>query len=131
MIFTSKLEKEVVTPEKPVFYKRYIDDIITRRKKNMPDALLTKIQNFHANIKFTVEVNPEKFLDTKLILNEDGSCRTLVYRKPNKVPLHWNSKTPVRYKRNAIISDLTRAKRISSSFQDEIDFIRRVPREIC
>ena len=124
-IFMSKLEKEVVTPEKPVFYKRYIDDIITRRKKNMPDALLTKIQNFHANIKFTVEVNPEKFLDTKLILNEDGSCRTLVYRKPNKVPLHWNSKTPVRYKRNAIIGDLTRAKRISSSFQDEIDFIRK------
>ena len=33
-------------------------------------------------------------------------------------------KTPVRYKRNAIIGDLTRAKRISSSFDSEVHIIR-------
>ena len=81
--------------------------------------------SFHPKIRFTVEVNPEKFLDTKLILNDDGECETRVYRKPNKVPLHWFSKTPVRYKRNAIIGDLTRAKRISSCFKDEVDIIRQ------
>ena len=85
------LEKKVVTPENPKFYKRYVDDIINRRKKNEPDHLLEKIRNFHPNIKFTVEVNPEKFLDTKL-LYEDGQCITRVFRKPNKVPLHWFSK---------------------------------------
>ena len=47
-----------------------------------------------------------------------------MFRKPNKVPLHWHSKTPVRYKRNAIIGDLTRAKRISSCFQEEVQIIR-------
>ena len=110
-IFMTKLEKEVVLPEKPRFYKRYVDDIIRRRKKNQPDELLDKLMNFHP------------FLNTKLSLI-DGLCETRVYRKPNKVPLHWNSKTPVRYKRNAIIGDLTRAKRISSYFQDEVDTIR-------
>ena len=122
-IFMTKLEKKVVLPEKPCFYKRYVDDIIRRRKKNQPDDLLDKLMSFHPRIKFTVEINPEKFLDTKLSLR-NGLCETRVYRKPNKVPLHWNSKTPVRYKRNAIIGDLTRAKRISSYFQDEVDTIR-------
>jgi len=120
----TKLEKQVVVPEKPAFYKRYVDDVIRRRKKSQPDELLSKLMSFHPKIRFTVEVNPEKFLDTKLILNDDGECETRVYRKPNKVPLHWFSKTPVRYKRNAIIGDLTRAKRISSCFQDEVDTIR-------
>ena len=124
-IFMTKLEKKVVSPYKPAFYKRYVDDIITRRKKDQPDELLSKLMSFHPKIKFTVEVNPEKFLDTKLIFDSNGTCETRVYRKPNKVPLHWHSKTPVRYKRNAIIGDLCRAKRISSCFEEEIDIIRQ------
>ena len=80
--------------------------------------------SFHPKIKFTVEENPDRFLDTKLILAYDDTCETKVYRKPNKVPLHWHSKTPVRYKRNAIIGDLTRARRISSHFQEEVETIR-------
>ena len=55
---------------------------------------------------------------------KDGLCKTRVFRKPNKVPLHWFSKTPIRYKRNAITGDLYRAKRISSYFEDEIPTIR-------
>ena len=123
-IFMTKLERKVVLPVKPAFYKRYVDDIITRRKKNQPDKLLSRLMNFHPKIKFTVEVNPEKFLDTRLIFKHDGVCETRVFRKPNKVPLHWHSKTPVRYKRNAIIGDLTRAKRISGCFTDEVEIIR-------
>ena len=46
-------------------------------------------------------------------------------RKPNKAPLHWVSKTPIRYKRNAIIGDLNRAKRISTNFKEEVEIIRR------
>ena len=65
-----------------------------------------------------------KLLNTRLNFVYDGPCETKVYRKPNKVPLHWHSKTPVRYKRNAIIGDLFRAKRISSCFEDEIETIR-------
>ena len=85
----------MVIPEKPAFYKRFVDDIITRRKKNQPDELLSKPMSFYPKIRFTVEVNPQKFLDTQLIVNNDGVCETRVFRKPNKVPLHWHSKTPV------------------------------------
>ena len=84
-IFMTKLEKTVVMPEKPAFYKRFVDDVITRRKKNQLDELFSKLNSFHPKIKFTVEVNPQKFLDIRLILNNNN---TKVFRKPNKVLLH-------------------------------------------
>ena len=62
------------------------------------------------------------FLDTEILIS-GGVCQTRVYRKPNKLPLHWHSKTPVRYKRNAITGDLYRAKRISSVYQEEVTTI--------
>ena len=39
--------------------------------------------------------------------------------------LHWRSKTPVCYKRNAIIGDLNRAKRKSTKFEEELKIIRK------
>ena len=121
-IFMTMLEKDVVLPLKPLFYKRYVDDVISRRKKNVPDILLQKLNEYHPRIKFTVEVNPKMFLDTEILIS-GGVCQTRVYRKPNKLPLHWHSKTPVRYKRNAITGDLYRAKRISSVYQEEVTTI--------
>ena len=35
--FISKMEKDVVVPLKPKFYKRFVDDIYRRRKRNEPD----------------------------------------------------------------------------------------------
>ena len=60
-----------------------------------------------------------------IIVDSAGLCQTRVYRKPNKFPVHWFSKSPVRYKRNAIIGDLYRAKRISSNFDVEIIITKR------
>jgi len=41
------------------------------------------INNYHPKIKFTVEENPNRFLDASMeILN--GKANTSVYRKPNK-----------------------------------------------
>ena len=115
----------MVIPSKPTFYKRYVDDVISKRKRNTQDLLLQKMSSYHPKINFTVEKNPSSFLDTSLLVNSDGICTTRVYRKPNKVPLHWFSKTPIRYKRNAIIGDLHRSKRISSYYKDEVTLIRR------
>ena len=118
------LKKDVLLPISPSFYKRYVDDIISRRKKDEPDLLLEKLMNYHKNINFTVERNPSKFLDTELLIN-NGFCETRVFRKPNKFPLHWFSKTPVRYKRNAITGDLHRAKKISSNYFEEVEKIHK------
>ena len=38
--------------------------------------------------------------------------------------MHWSSKVPYKYKRNAITGELHRAKRIASNFDDETKRIR-------
>ena len=54
-----------------------------------------------------------------MIQRPDNSFATAVHRKAAKLPAHWTSKAPKRYKRNAINSDLARAKRISTDFESE------------
>ena len=54
-----------------------------------------------------------------MIKRPDNSFATAVHRKSAKLPAHWTSKAPKRYKRNAINSDLARAKRISTDFESE------------
>ena len=48
-----------------------------------------------------------------------------VFSKSTKLPVDWNSKIPVRYKRNAITGELNRAKRIASDFNKELKGIRQ------
>ena len=47
-----------------------------------------------------------------------------MYQKENKKPIHWNSAVPKSYKRNVIIGDVHRAKRISCDFDYEISVIK-------
>ena len=117
-IFMTKMEKEIVEPSKPEFYRRFVDDSINKRKKNAPDELFEKFNNYHEKLKFTIEISPTKFLDTQ-ILYHDTTIETSVYRGKNKVPVHWSSKIPKKYKRNTINADLYRAQRISSNFDAE------------
>ena len=68
-----RTENEVVKPMNPPFYKRFVDDIYSKRNKSQKDVLFEALNNFHPNIKLTIEVNPVKFLDTKIILNNEGA----------------------------------------------------------
>ena len=67
-IWMVKMENDIVIPHKPIFYKRYVDDIINRRKKHEEDLLLKKLNNFHPKIRLTIEINPPNFLDTEIII---------------------------------------------------------------
>ena len=71
---------------KPIFYRRYVDDIYSRRKKNIEDSLFKALNSCDKNIKLTIETNPIKFLDTHLH-NKDGNFFTKVYRKETKFQL--------------------------------------------
>ena len=97
------MESEIAIPQKPAFYRHYVDDIYNRRKKFKHDKLLEKLNNYHPKIKLTIEVSPTKFLDTSLHLN-NGIYDFKVYRKTTKQPTHWSSKIP--NKRNMILGDL-------------------------
>ena len=49
-------------------------------------------------MKLSIEVNPERFLDTKIILNDEGVVATQVYQNENKKAVPWVSKILKRYK---------------------------------
>ena len=123
-IHMTRTENNVVKPEKPLFYRRFVDDIINRRKKNKHDIIFGNWNKYHPKINLTKEVNPCKFLDTKIISNK-GNITTEVFRKTSKQPVHWSSRVPKWYKRNAAIGDLHRSKRISSNSEVEIKVIKR------
>ena len=114
-----RTEKDIVTLLKPIFYKRFVDSIYNRRKKVIHDKLYEKLNNYPPNIKLTVEINPNKFLDTEIIENE-GAIETKMYRKITKLPVPWAWNIPKKYKRNTINTDLYRAKRIGSGKLKEI-----------
>ena len=120
-----KMEIEIVRPLKPLFYSRYVDDIYNRRKKDEFDQVFHALNNYYENIKLTIEINPSKFLDTQLINIEGKYIITKVYRKESKIPIHWSSKIPKRYKRNTITTDLHRAGNIASNMKEKIQIIQK------
>ena len=117
VIYMTKTEEEVVKPKNPSFNKRFVDDIIRKKKKDQPDLLFENLNKHHPNIKYTVETMPQKFIDTKIIY-EDNQIKTKVHRSERKLPVHWTSKIQKRYERNAINADLNRAVRLASTFTD-------------
>ena len=85
--FMNKMEKDVVIPLRQEFYKRFVDDIYRRRKRNEPDELFDKMNSYHPNIKLTIEISPKIFLDTK-ILRTSNQIQCFMYQKENKKPIH-------------------------------------------
>ena len=123
-IFCVKMEFDVVKSLKPKLYKRYFDDIYSKRIKNHPDKLFEKLNNYHPNIKLAIEVNPSKFVDTEIMI-KNGITETSVVVKESKIPNHWSSAVPKKYERNAILGDLHRAHKISSNFELEKQRIKK------
>ena len=54
------MEEDVVKPLKPVLYRHYVNNNYVERKFNALNSDLP-------NIKFALELNPKKFLDTQII----------------------------------------------------------------
>ena len=82
------------------------------------------MNNYHPNIKLTLDEKPTYFLDT-IVSNEGGDVKTSIHVKENKYPVFWSSQVPKPYKRNAINGKLHRASKISSNLNAEVDRIKR------
>ena len=74
------------------------------------------MNNYHPNIKLTIGVNPSKFFDTEIMI-KNSVDETSVAVKESKIPNHWSSAVPKKYKRNAILGDLHRANKVWSNFE--------------
>ena len=85
-IYMIRTEIDLVVPIRPIFYKRYVDDIYNCRQKNTVDKLCDGLSNYHPKVKRTIETSELSFLDTEIIQN-NGMIETLVHRKKTKLPL--------------------------------------------
>ena len=116
-------ENEVVKPINLTFYKQFVDDIYGKRNNSQQDVLFEA--NFHPKIKLTVNANPEKFFDKKIILNNEDVVTTQVYQKENKKAVPWVFRIPKRYKRNTILGDLHKSRKKASNLDIKIKAMKR------
>ena len=64
-------------------------------------------------MNYAVDVCPEKF-------TKKNNITAKVYLNKRKLSVHWLSQIPIRYKMNAIISDLNRATSMAIAPVNEI-----------
>ena len=57
-------------------------------------------------------------------MRHNSAVITKFYTRSNKSSIHWSSKIPLRYKRNAITGELHRANKIASNFNNETKRIK-------
>ena len=58
---------------------------------NAPDTLLENLNSYHPNIKFTVEENPDHFVDTSLNKKMEISLQKFVKNQENYNYVHLES----------------------------------------
>ena len=113
-IYMVKMKNDVVVPYKPIFYRRFVDDICSWRKLGNSD-LFDGLKYYHPNIKLTIEVSPSKFLDISLT-KINGASKFNIYWKNKKLFETWTSKSSKRYKQNTTNGDLYCSKKEPSNF---------------
>ena len=94
-IYICKMGEDVVNPLKPIFYKRYVDNTYVKRKRYESDTLFVALNSYHPNIKFTLEKNPKRSLDTQII-KENNGIKNQVFVKKSIYPVDLSSKVPFR-----------------------------------
>ena len=109
---------------KPVFYRRYVDNKYSRRKKNRTDQLNHELNNYHPNINPDTEINPKNFFDTE-VNTKNGKIEIAVYMKRTKLPVPWSLDIPKWCKTHTINANLHRSKQISTNFDKEIYRIKK------
>ena len=128
-------EEEVMrtVPEhlKPQVWYRYVDDTFTVLHEYAIEEFTQFINSRNPHIKFTMEEEEHDqlpFLDTCVLLQDDGSLETKVYRKPTHTDqyLNWDSNHHLEHKRSVVRTLLRRAERIVSREEDKKKEVKHV-----
>ena len=94
-------------------WRRFLDDTIAYVKTGSVEYVLSVLNSFYKNIKFTYEEeqnNALQLLDV-LFIRDSENLNTNVYGKERHSDLyrHWNSFSPIRWKRRTLKSLIRRA----------------------
>ena len=124
---------------KPLFYKRYVDDtFVLFKDRSHAELFLNFINNFHSNIKFSMDMeanNHLSFLDIS-VSRENNEFVTGVFRKSmfTGLGLNFFSYCPFVFKLNSCKTLLHRAHNICSNwskFHQEIVFLTSYFKRNC
>lgn len=114
-IVMEKIEEDILKSLhfQPLFYKRYVDDIIMCIPKHLIDFTLEKFNAYHPKIKYTKEMeenNQISFLDM-LLTRTNSKIQIQWYTKPTWSGryLNFKSESPINYKINSLNAMLDRA----------------------
>ena len=118
-------------PNPPHVWYRYVDDTFTVIHQYFVEEFTNHLNSQDQNIKFTIEQQKEDqlpFLDVNVILQDDGSLKTKVYRKPTHTDqyLNWESNHHLEHKRSVVRSLMRRAEKVVSDSEDKKEEIKHV-----
>ena len=112
-----------------------MDDILKDIKVSECEHTLSMINNFHGNLKFTIEREVDgqlPVLDMKIIHDHDtGRLESTWYRKPTDTGLimNYHSLAPKRYKRSVVSGFIHRIYRSCSTwklFHDSLEVVKSI-----
>ena len=98
------------SPVTPLFWKRYVDDVISAVSKNEVENLLNHLNTVEPSFQFTVERENDgqlSFLDLNIYRKDQGLLETGVYRKPTHTDkyLAFDSHHPICHKKSVTNSE--------------------------
>ena len=79
-------------PNSPQVWYRYVDDTFTVLHMNLIEEFTNHINSLDPNIKFMIEEEQDgwlPFLDTCVIVNDNGTLSTMIYHKPTQTDQYF------------------------------------------